>query len=451
MTGSRRSLIVAVAAPVLLVMTAGVLPAVAQGNDFIVSFEPGTSRASRAAAAARHGVGLRFNYGIIDAIAVTLPNENARRGLLGEGTVRSITPDFPVFASQLDVAPNSGKSNGKPGSGSNGGTTPSGEVIPPGVQRVGPPSSASNGAGIGVAIVDTGIDLNQADLAPVVAGYNAVQPTANCMDDNGHGTHVAGTVAALVNNRDVIGVAPAASLYCVKVLNAQGSGSWATIISGLDWIYNGGVPRTPAIRVVNMSLGGGGTDEASPLRDAIARLHAMGIVVVVAAGNDASLDVSEQVPAAYARSKYVVTVASTTAQAGTTVTGCPLAIQADAASYFTSDGVDVTVSGPGNEKENITKKGPFCYLNSVGILSLKLGGGTTRMSGTSMSTPHVSGIVARLLQSPSSYAGLAANPTPEHIRLYLIDKASRKNIAPLDSPASSYTFDTIREGVAVIP
>jgi len=428
-------------------MVAGVLPSLAQGNDVLVSFEPGTSRASRAAAAARHGAALRFNYGIIDAMAVTLPNENARRGLLGEAAVRSVTPDFPVFASQQGPASNNGKGTGKPGTGGGGGT-PSSEVLPLGVQRVGAPTASSNGNGIGVAIVDTGIDLLQADLA-VVGGYNAIKSTTSCQDDNGHGTHVAGTVAALDNERDVIGVAPAAALYCVKVLNSQGSGSWSTIIAGLDWVHNDGVARNPAIRVVNMSLGGGGTDdETSPLRLAIKRLVDDGIVVVVAAGNDPGLDVSQQVPAAYARSLDIVTVASTTAAPGTSVSGCPAAIKADTASYYTSDGFDVTVSAPGDEKEGITRQGPFCYLNSVGILSLKLGGGTTRMSGTSMSTPHVSGIVARLLQSPP--ATLTATD-PAGIKHYLKTYASGIGTTPFDSPASSYTPDGIREGVAVLP
>jgi hypothetical protein len=94
-------------------------------------------------------VAVRFNYAIIDAIAVTAPNENALRGLLGEGTVRSMTPDFPVFASQ-SVLP--GHANGKPGGGSGGGGTPSPEQVPPGVSRVGAPPNASAGQGIGVAM-----------------------------------------------------------------------------------------------------------------------------------------------------------------------------------------------------------------------------------------------------------------------------------------------------------
>jgi subtilisin len=431
----RTSLAFCFAVLAMIVTTA--LPAAAQSNDYIVAFQPGTPRATRAAAAARHGAALRYNYGIVDAIAVRVPNENALRALSQDASVRSVTPDYPVFKSQSANASENAK--GKPGGGGGTPTPPPAQVIPAGVSRVGAPTATSNGEGIRVAIVDSGIDLLHEDLA-VTAGYNAFDQNVSCQDDDGHGTHVAGTVAAKDNTIGVLGVAPKASLYCVKVLDAQGQGSWSVVINGLDWLWNNGEPR---VDVVNMSLGGPGTDEDSPFKQAVSRLHAAGVIVVVAAGNDASLDVSKQVPAAY--TNLVLTVASTTALDG--VAGCGITVKKDTASYFTSDGLGVTISAPGEDREDVFNRGPNCYLQSVGILSTKLGGGTTRMSGTSMASPHVAGLVARLL--------LKANGprTFDDFKNYFNTSqgADFLGTAPLDSRATSYSFDNDREGIAIIP
>jgi minor extracellular protease Epr len=301
---------------------------------------------------------------------------------------------------------------------------------------VGRPTALSNGDGVGVAILDTGVDLAHEDLAGVVDGFSAYG--GSCRDDAGHGTHVAGIVAARDNAVHVIGVAPRAALFCVKVLDANGDGTDATLMAGLDWVLTSAVQ--PRIRVVNMSLGRPGTPGDNPaMHDLIAALEAAGVAVVVSAGNDASAEVGQMIPAGYSE---VITVASTTAVTG--VNQCrrlSSAILADTASYFTTDGIGVTVSAPGAEAEDVSRG---CLITSIGILSARLGGGTVRMSGTSMSAPHVSGIVARHFQKDSSY-------TVANVRQFLQDDATRSGIAPLNSPTSTYTFDGEREGVAQAP
>src|SRR5439155_98125 len=157
----------------------------------------------------------------------------------------------------------------------------------------------------------------------------------------------------------------------------------------------------------------GTLDDNPALRQAVQAVKAKGVAVVVSAGNDAGLEVSQQVPAGYPE---VMAVASTTAVTGSN-DRCKFfagTIGADSASYFTTDGafnaatgIGVTVSAPGEERENV---GPSCSVQSLGILSARLGGGTTRLSGTSMAAPHVTGIVALAWQLRDA-AGYA-KPSP---------------------------------------
>ncbi len=120
-----------------------------------------------------------------------------------------------------------------------------------------------NGQPVDVAVIDTGIDLTHPDLAPNIGGsVNFVDRTRNGNDDNGHGSHVAGTIAAVHNSIGGIGVAPNARLWAVKVLNANGSGLTSTIIAGIDWVTaSRNTPGREPIEVVNMSLGGFGRDD----------------------------------------------------------------------------------------------------------------------------------------------------------------------------------------------
>ena len=136
------------------------------------------------------------------------------------------------------------------------------------------------GAGVAVAILDTGIDTNHPDLRKNIrGGYNALagQDPQNYQDDNGHGTHMAGIIAARMDRLGVIGAAYQAQIVAVKVLDQNGNGRLSDLINGLGWIY------TKEIKVVNMSLG---FSMGNPLLEqAIARLHQAGVIMVASAGN----------------------------------------------------------------------------------------------------------------------------------------------------------------------
>jgi len=135
------------------------------------------------------------------------------------------------------------------------------------------------GTGVKVAIIDSGIDYNHPDLAANYAGgYDFVNSDADPLDDYGHGTHVAGTVAAVRNDTGVLGVAPGARLYGLKVLSSSGSGLWSSVISALDWCV------ANQIAVANVSLGStsypGGSVEA-----AFWNAQQAGLIIVASAGN----------------------------------------------------------------------------------------------------------------------------------------------------------------------
>ena len=154
----------------------------------------------------------------------------------------------------------------------------------------------TRGAGpINVAILDTGVDTKHPDLAPNYAGgFNTYAPGADPTDDNGHGTHVAGTIAAVDNDFGVVGVAPEVRIWCVKVLDRTGFGLDENVIAGLDWV----IAKKRAIGgdwIMNLSLG---ASQNSPVEEeAFQRVLAEGIIVVAAAGNRSFPDV--EFPAQY--------------------------------------------------------------------------------------------------------------------------------------------------------
>lgn len=255
------------------------------------------------------------------------------------------------------------------------------EVVPAGVQRIN--GALADGSNVGVAVLDTGGDITHPDVN-WGEGYDCTNAERtdglpNYHDGHGHGTHVSGTIAAKSNGSGVVGVAPGATVYPIKVLTDQGSGSYASIICGLEWAAQ----NDHLVSVVNMSLGGSGYQTAcgedDPFHNAMCILTES-VIVVVAAGNS-GVDAQDFSPANFPE---VVTVSAYTdfdGQGGGYAlppdAGCRALSDDDALASFSNDGALVDVSAPG-----------VCTLSTVPD------GGYAYMSGTSMASPHIAGCIA---------------------------------------------------------
>jgi subtilisin len=262
--------------------------------------------------------------------------------------------------------------------------------LPTGVDRIeGDHSSQVSGNGSGavsgpaVAVIDTGIDASHPELN-VVGGTNcSTGRPGNFNDGNGHGTHVAGTIAARDNGTGVVGMAPSAPLYAVRVLNNAGSGSWSSVACGIDWVTANASSR--GIKVANMSLGGSGSDGAcnsDALHQAICNSTSAGVTYVVAAGNSGT-NFSGFVPAAYNEVLTVTAIADFNGQPGG---GAAATCRSDV-DETPADFSNFTTAGSSDEGHTIAGPG-------VCILSTWKGGGYNTISGTSMASPHVAGTVA---------------------------------------------------------
>ncbi len=408
----------------------------------IATFADGSSAAERAAIVERAGALTRFDLGFMNGAAMFVPSEEALWSLVDDPAVVRLVPDRRVQAFAKPDKPGNGKT--KDGGGGDAG----GQVVPSGVNRIGasPGLLAVDGASVAVAIVDTGLDSDHPDLNVGTSCFfppNSVVGIASCEDDNGHGTHVGGIVAARDNDQDVVGVAQGAVVYSVKVLNANGVGLDSEVLQGLQWVLD----STIDFRVVNMSLGGvlgaGETcdlDTAYP--DVIAPLNDAGIIVVAAAGNDRNREVSGMAPAGCTG---VVAVASTMVEAG--ANNCRFfagSLDPDTESYFTTDGAEVLVSAPGERSESINRG---CVIMFDGVLSLDMGGGTTRKAGTSMAAPHVAGVAALMIdkarQTDTAY-------TPGDIACWIEAGADLAGSAPLPHPVPA-SDDGESEGIVSAP
>jgi subtilisin family serine protease len=291
---------------------------------------------------------------IIKGKAVWLTSQ-AEKNLLKRAEVLRIDPDIEVFAlGNVKIQ---------------GSKTQPAQIITWNIEQVGATSSweISTGDSVSVGVIDTGIDLSHPDLkVNIKGGYNAIYPWKSPNDDNGHGTHVAGIIAALNNSIGVVGVGPKIDLYAIKVLNASGSGYLSDVIEGLDWAVKKG------IQVVNMSLG---TDQdVQSFHDAIKNAYNAGVTIVAAAGNSGG---AVTYPAAYSE---VIAVSATD--------------ENNQIASWSSRGPEVDLAAPG-----------------VNIYSTYKGSTYKTLSGTSMAAPHVTGAAALIIDK-----GKCGTCTPDKVR-----------------------------------
>ncbi len=242
------------------------------------------------------------------------------------------------------------------------------------------------GEGVVVAVVDTGVDYNHDDLknniwtnANEIAGngidddgngyiddnygWNFSEKNNNTLDNNGHGTHVSGTIAGENNDYGVTGIAYNAKIMPVKVLNDSGSGSYSSISKGIRYAVDNGA------NVINLSLGGGSSNRS--LESAINYASSKGVIVVMAAGNDG--DSLPDYPARYAQKSGIAVGA---VDRNNNMPDFSNRSGTNEISYVTAPGVKVYSSVPNNQYATY--------------------------SGTSMATPHVAGVVALMLSANSS-------------------------------------------------
>lgn len=331
---------------------------------YLVTFREGVDVASAASDIAQaRGFSIRFlRQHAAPGFSAVIP----------EGQVAAVRNDPRVLLVEKDgpvslIAP---VMAARPGSGGGAQSTPYG------ITRVGGPV---DGTGRTAWVIDTGIDMEHTDLntsKPCHANF-VTKGKDSADDGQGHGTHVAGTIAAKNNSQDVVGVAANAYVCAVRVLDNSGSGTWEGVVNGVNYVaLNGSVGD-----VANMSLGGSGAN--ATLEAAIADAAALGIKFALAAGNDGSF-AGDFTPA-----------------------------RLDAPNVYTISAIDssdcmTSWSNWGNPPVDYAAPG-------ASILSTKNGGGTTTMSGTSMAAPHAAGVLLMGSARTDGYAQCDPDGNPDPI------------------------------------
>ena len=338
----RQIFFTALLAGVMLATQAGA-PAIAQAPeriDVLIGFDRAPGAAERAVVSGLGGR-VKYTYRIVNAVAANIPAA-AVSALLNNPRVVTVEADIEAHAidDELDAAW--------------------------GVKHIGAGAvhgADNKGAGVKIAVIDTGVDYTHPDLDGnfdiTDLGWDFVNDDDDPMDDYFHGTHVAGTIAAEDNDSGVVGVAPEADMYALKVLNANGSGFFSDIIAAIDWTVAHG------IQVTNNSYGSS-RDPGSIVKAAFDNSAAAGVLHIAAAGNSGKPSGKGNNVGYPARYASVVAVAATNSN--------------DTRASFSSTGSDVELAAPG-----------------VGVLSTVLNGGYASFSGTSMASPHVAGTAALVI------------------------------------------------------
>lgn len=280
---------------------------------------------------------------------VTLQGFNANMPAQAVERMQAANPNIAYCEQDQIMAAPPIRVEGKPGGG---GTTQPAQTTPWGIARV----SGGAAGTFGTAwVIDSGIDLTHPDLnVDTARSRSFLGGTTTAQDQNGHGTHVAGTIAAYDNAIGVIGVAPGARVVAVRVLDRRGSGSNSGVIAGVEYVAANGAPGD----VANMSLGGG---VSAALDTAVVNAATSGVKFTLAAGNET--DNANNHSPARANGTNVFTV-----------------------SAFANGDTWASFSNYGNPPIDYAEPG-------VSIRSTWLNGGYNTISGTSMAAPHLAGIL----------------------------------------------------------
>lgn len=306
--------------------------------------------------------------------------------------IQSVRPDHPF---EVGTTPtNSGGGNG--------------QILPWGIDHIDADLSstvAGDGQGavpVDVYVIDSGVSHSDVNVVAAIDFRDVKQNQDDPADTYGHGTHIAGTIAAFDDELGVVGAAPGARIHNLKVLSADGSGQFSDVLAALDYVIEQKIEHPTTPMVVNLSLGADvGTTESSVIDEGVQRAIEQGITVVVAAGND-GIDIATVTPA---RVAGAITVGAYD--------------QAAQFASFSNYGSGVDILAPG-----------------VAILSLSNLGTTTVMDGTSMAAAHVSGAAALYLsQHPDA--------SPAAVQQALLEAAVPAQGAPAGTTTlrlSMFTF-----------